>query len=457
MTIVVMKRVMTMSIHSIDGKPVATKLERISLRAEADVECVFNNLGHALDIDMLREQYHKLDGRKAIGIDGVTKQRYGEALEENLQKLLVTIRRGSYKPKPSKMVEIPKEDGSKRPLAIACFEDKLVQSAANAILNELYEPVFLSCSYGYRPNKSCHQALRALMRYSYENKDGAVVEIDIRKYFNTIPHKELLEMLGKKISDKRFLKLLETLMRAPVMQNGKTIPNYLGCPQGSIISPMFANIYLHYVVDEWFDKTVRNHIKGKANMVRFADDMVFVFERMKEAKKFYEVLPKRLNRFGLALHMEKSKLIASGRWAAARASKQGKRLSTYKFLGFTCYWAPSRKGFWRLKYKSRSDRFSAKLKGLRDFLWRNLNAKSRNGVIRSVIRVVKGWINYHAISDNDRCVKAFVLKSKRLLFKWINRRGRKHPINWEKFVRILKYVKFPVTWKITSMFESRTK
>lgn len=443
-----------MTIHSIDGKPVETKLERISLRAKADAKCVFNNLGHALNIDLLREQYHKLDGRKAIGIDGMTKQRYGENLEGNLQKLIVKIRRGSYKPKPSKLVEIPKEDGSKRPLAIACFEDKLVQSAANAILSALYEPIFLPCSYGYRPNKSCHDALRALMRHSNENKDGAVVEIDISKYFNTIPHKELLDMLKLKIADERFLKLLETLMRAPTWSEGKEIPNDLGCPQGSIISPMYANIYLHYVVDEWFDKIVRTHIKGKANMTRFADDMVFIFEKMDAAKKFYDVLPNRLNRFGLSLHMDKSKLIASGRCAAARASKQGERLQTYKFLGFTCYWARARKGFWRLKYKSRSDRFSTKLKGLKNFLWKNLNAKSRDGVIRQIIQVVRGWINYHAISDNDRCVKAFVLKSKRLIFKWINRRGGKRRINWEKFRRILTHVKFPEAWKITSMFKA---
>ncbi len=193
------------------------------------------------------------------------------------------------------------------------------------------------------------------------------------------------------------------------------------------------------------------------NMVRYADDMVFIFQHMDEAKRFYAVLPKRLNRFGLALHEDKSQLIASGKQAAARAQRNGQRLKTYKFLGFTCYWGKSRKGFLRLKFKSRSDRMSAKLKALRDYLWKNLNAKSQDAIFKRVILVVQGWINYHAISDNDRQVKAFVLKCKRLLFKWINRRGRQNPCNWEKFARLLKYMRYPERWKITSMFESHTQ
>ncbi len=434
-----------------------TKLERIGRRAELDPNCIFNNLGHALDINLLRKQYHLLNGRKAVGIDKVTKQGYGKKLEENLNYLVARIRRGSYKPKPSRLVEIPKEDGSKRPLAIGCFEDKLVQSAANAILEKLYEPIFLPCSHGFRPNESCHKALRALMKYTFENKDGAVVEIDIRKYFNTIPHRELEKLLRIKISDDRFLKLLKTLMRTPTMVDGTTVPNTIGCPQGSVISPLFANIYLHYVVDEWFKSISNTHISGKASMVRYADDMVFIFGRADQASRFYKVLPKRLSGFGLELHMDKSQLIASGRWAATRAKKQGKKFPTYKFLGFVCYWGLSRKGFYRLKYKSRSDRFSAKLKGLREFLWKNLNAKSRDYIIRRVIKAVQGWLNYHAISDNDNRAKAFTLECKRLLFKWINRRGRQNPINWVKFVRILDYLKFPKTWKTISMFESRPR
>lgn len=434
-----------------------TKLERISLRAKEDIDCRFNNLGHAVNVDLLREQYQQLDGRKAVGIDGMTKGKYGENLEENLEKLVERIRKGSYKPKASKVVEIPKEDGSRRPLAISCFEDKLVQSAVNAILTSIYEPTFLPCSYGFRPNQGCHDALRALMNSTYQYPDGAIIEMDIQKYFNSIPLEILEDILEQKIADKRFLKLLKVLIRAPIIKEGKIGLNKAGCPQGSICSPILANVYLHEVIDKWFEGTVCTHLQGRATMVRYADDMVFFFEHKIDAQKFYRVLPKRLKRFGLKLHMGKTRLIASGRYAAARAHKQGTKLSTYMFLGFTCYWGRARSGFWRLKYTSRSDRFTAKLHGLDEYLRKQLNTKDTRKLFKRVIKVVRGWINYHCISDNEKRVKAFVLKCKRILFKWTNRRGRKRRISWLRFGKILNQVGFPSKWKVTSMFPRKPK
>lgn len=441
-----------MSIHSIDGRNMPTKLDRISQRA-TDTSCVFNNLGHVINKNLLRKHYQQQDGRKATGIDGVSKRDYGMSLETNLDALIKRIRQGSYRPKPSRLVEIPKEDGSKRPLAIACFEDKLLQAAVNEVLVILYEPIFMPCSYGFRPNSSCHKALRALMNHTFEMKNGAIVEIDIRRYFNSIPHETLLALLSKRIMDKRFLKLLKTLIKSPILEGKEIIPNNMGCPQGSIISPVLANVYLHYVIDEWTANVVSSHILGKVHIVRYADDMVFLFEHMSQAEKFYKTLPKRLKRFGLKMHEGKSQLLPSGRWAATRAHQKGKRIATYKFLGFTCYWAVGRNGCWRLKYKSRRDRLGSKLKGLKEFLRKSLNAKSRGAVIKSVIRVVVGWINYHAISDNDRRVKAFVLAVKRLLFKWINRRGGRKKMNWLRYTRMLRYYRFPERWRLTSMFK----
>jgi group II intron reverse transcriptase/maturase len=234
-----------------DGRQ-KTKLERISERAIRDLDTVFNNLGHVVDLDLLRESYRKLAWNKAVGIDGITKAMYEEDLEEKLQCLLGKIRCNAYKPQASKLVEIPKEDGSTRPLAISCFEDKIVQQAVSSILNCIYEPIFLPCSYGYRPKKNGHEALRALMKYSNENTDGMTVEIDLRKYFNSIPHEVLMQLLEQKITDKRFLTLIQTLIRSPILEGGKTVPNTRGCPQGSIISPILSNIYLHYVIDDWF-------------------------------------------------------------------------------------------------------------------------------------------------------------------------------------------------------------
>ena len=311
-----------MIVHSKDEKTWLTKLERIGSLAMSDKNIVFNNIGHILDIDMLRETYLQLDGQKAVGIDGITKEIYGNNLDQNLVSVLSRIRKGNYEPKAARIVDIPKEDGSYRPLAISCFEDKLVQTAVSKILCAIFEPIFLSRSYGFRPKLDCHAALRSLAKQTYQNRDGAVVEIDIRKYFNTIPHQGLEECLQKKISDKRFLKLINILVKSKVTKNKKEVVNTLGCPQGSSISPILSNIYLHYVVDAWFAEISKTHMCDRTAEVRYADDMVFVFQNKHDAERFYQVLPKRLNKFGLELHLDKSQIIESGNLAAIRANSK---------------------------------------------------------------------------------------------------------------------------------------
>lgn len=440
-----------MAVHTVCGKQKTTKLECIGKRAIHRRDTVFNNIGYVVDLDMLRECYQGLDGKKAIGIDGVTKEAYGRKLEDNLQDLLARIRRRAYKPQASRLVEIPKEDGSTRPLAIACFEDKIVQLAVSKILTAVFEPEFLPCSYGYREGINGHEALRALMKYSNQFSKGATLEIDLRKYFNSIPHDKLQGILALKISDKRFLKLIEKLIRAPMMINGKSELNRLGCPQGSIISPILSNIYLHHVVDSWFAEISKSHLQGKTEMVRFADDMVFVFQKSEDAERFYKVLPKRLEKYGLKLHEDKSSLLKSGSKEAEAAENRGERLPTYKFLGFLCYWGKSRKGWWRFKYKSRSDRFTGKLKGLREYLGKSLNQETKS-IIQRVKKIVIGWVNYHAISDNQRRVSSFILMSKRALFRWINRKGGQRKMNWITFEKLLKEIKYPHNFKTTSMF-----
>lgn len=440
-----------MAVHTADGEQKTTRLERIGRRAIHRKDTVFNNIGYVVDQDLLHECYQELDGKKAIGIDGVTKEAYGRKLEDNLQDLLARLRRHAYKPQASRLVEIPKEDGSTRPLAISCFEDKIVQLAVCKILTKIFEPEFLPCSYGYREGINGHEALRALMKHSNQFPRGATLEIDLRKYFNTIPHDKLQGILAEKISDKQFLKLVEKLIRAPVMTNGKAELNRQGCPQGSITSPILSNIYLHYVVDSWFCEISRSHLNGRAEMVRFADDMVFVFQRSEEAERFYKVLPKRLEKYGLKLHEDKSSLQKSGSKEAEAAEKRGERLPTYKFLGFVCYWGKSRKGWWRLKYKSRADRFTVKLKGLREYLRKSLDQETRATILR-VKRIVVGWVNYHAISDNQRRVSSFIQMSERALFRWITRKGGQRKMNWTTFGKLLKELKYPKNFKTTSMF-----
>lgn len=443
-----------MSVHTACGKQKTTKLECIGKRAIHGKDTVFNNIGYVVDLDLLRECYQELEGKKAIGIDGVTKEAYGERLEDNLQDLLGRIRRNAYKPQPSRIVEIPKEDGSARPLAISCFEDKIIQLAVTKILTVIFEPHFLPCSYGYREGINGHEALRALMRHSNKFPNGATLEIDLKKYFNTIAHDKLQGILEKKISDKRFLKLVEKLIRAPVMTNGRTELNKLGCPQGSIASPILSNIYLHHVIDSWFSEISKGYLRGKAELVRFADDMVFVFQTSEDAEKFYKVLPKRLEKYGLKLHEDKSSLLKSGSKEAQAAEQRGERLPTYKFLGFTCYWGKSRKGKWRLKFKSRCDRFTGKLQGLRKYLWKSLNQETER-TIKRVKKIVVGWVNYHAISDNQRRVSSFILMTKRILFRWIKRKGGQRKMNWTTFGRLLDEMKYPRNFKTTSMFAVR--
>lgn len=441
-----------MTVPSADGQQKTTKLECIGKRARLQKDTIFNNIGHVLDIDQLRECYHELDGKKAIGIDGVTKEVYGQELEDNLQDLLARIRRQAYKPQASRLVEIPKEDGSTRPLAISCFEDKIVQLTASKLLTAVYEPLFLGCSYGYREGLNGHEALRALMKHSNQFPRGATLEIDLRKYFNSIPHDKLLEILRKKIADKRFLRLIGVLIRSPIMVNGKPELNLVGCPQGSIISPILSNIYLHHVIDSWFDEISKSHLRGRAEMVRFADDMVFVFQKSEDAERFYKVLPKRLENYGLLLHADKSSLIKSGSMEAQEAETRGERLQTYRFLGFVCYWGKNRKGRgWRLKFKSRNDRFTAKLRGLRDYLKGSRNQETKTTILR-VKRVIAGWVNYHAISDNQRRVGSFILESTKALFKWVNRKGGNRRMNWVEFSKLLGKLGYPQSFKTKSMF-----
>jgi RNA-directed DNA polymerase len=442
-----------MTVHSIDGKLWKTKLDRISELSAKDKELKFNNLGHLLNLPLLKELYHRLDGSKAVGIDGMTKQQYGLNLDENLSELLQRIRHNKYHPKAARLVEIPKDDGSYRPLAISCLEDKLVQLAVNELLSRIYEPIFLPCSYGFRPNKSCHDGLRALTQSTGRFRNGAVVEIDLRKYFNSIPHHKLMECLEMKISDSRLLQLVNKLLKTPTLKDGKSIPNQEGCPQGSCLSPILANIYLHTVIDSWFKEISQTHLRARAEMVRYADDMIFVFANLTDAERFYKVLPKRLGKYGLSMHLEKSQLIGSGQRVAERAADRGTRLPTYKFLGFVCYWGKGRNGKLRLMYSSRADRFRGKLKEIKEYLRENLNTKDTAGLIRQMVLKIKGWLNYHSISDNRRRVKEFIGENKRSLLYWFRRRGGNAYVSWAKLNRILKWHNYPESWKTTSMFQ----
>jgi RNA-directed DNA polymerase len=432
-----------------------TKLDRIAERSRRDPKTVFNNLGHVIDRDMLRRCFHSLDGSKAVGIDGVTKDEYKKNLEGNLQELLIEIRRGSYHPKPARIHEIAKVDGSMRPLAIACFEDKIVQEAVRGVVERIYEPIFLDCSHGFRPNRGCQTALVALDRHLKAGSCGAVLEIDLRKYFNTIPHEPLIRMLKEKISDERFLHLIIKLLKAPTL-NDKGAPerNEIGSPQGSILSPVIANIYLHHVLDTWFVQLNNSQYGGSGGMVRYADDAVFTFRSLAEAERFRVQLEMRLKQYGIAIHEGKTKVMVSGSREASRLAERGERMPSFTFLGFLHVWGKSlnkKRGvwFWRVKRRTDPVRFRKKLAEMKTYISTNRHKK---GLLLKVKSIVLGYLNYFAINDNGKRMHQFIAEVKCLLFKWLNRRSQRHSLNWKKFTAILKKVEFPERFYIRNLF-----
>jgi len=421
------------------------KLQRIEARSQAYPQEVFNNIFHIIGIDMLRTLYFEMPSDKAIGVDRVSKNDYGLNLDENLTLLVTRIKRGTYKPKPARLVEIPKEDGSTRPLAISCFEDKLVQEAVNKILNKIYEPLFLDSSYGFRPNRSPHLALQRLSEESFKLKEGAIVEIDLRKCFNMIPHDHLHTFLEEKISDRRFLRLVNALVKTPVHTKEGLLPSDLGCPQGSIISPILANVYLHHVIDKWFEAINVSHLKGQGKAIRFADDAVFVFHSKTEAEKFAKALPKRLAKYGLELNEAKSGILPAGSFLIQKMIHSGVKPPTFKFLGFVCYWGLSKSGkFYRLKFKSRSDRLQKKINGLKKHLKENRNTPDTGKFLDNIKRVVVGWMNYHSISDNIHQVRLFDNLTRRCLFEWFKRRSQRSKMTFEKLSKTLNERRYPV-------------
>jgi group II intron reverse transcriptase/maturase len=440
------------TIHRIDGKTWQTKLARIALLAKKKKELVFNNLGSIIDIKMLRYAYASLEANKAVGIDKICKEQYGTNLNENLAKLLVKIRRGTYQPHTAKIVEIPKDDGSTRPLAISCFEDKIVQYCVNMILTTIFEPLFLNCSFGFREDRNCHDALKELTAKTYQHYKGGMIEIDIQQCFNSFRHDLLIKALEWRICDRRFLRLLEYLIKTPIT-GGQERPT-IGCPQGPIVSPTLANIFLHYGIDLWLENNKRQ-LQGEVVLIRYADDMIFIFQNPQDAQKIWEILPKRLKSIGLEMHQDKSNILPSGHQSVEKWILEGKNPPTFQFLRFTCYWGKARAGFWRIKYRSRADRFRKAVKRNKEFLAQTLNTHDIKGTLLSFSRRICEWINYHNISDNQSKVRAFLRCHQRLLYRWLNRKSQEKIIAWEHMKKWLADINFPTIPKVISMFSKR--
>jgi RNA-directed DNA polymerase len=436
---------------------ISTKLERIAKLARQAPTMAFTTLAHNIDIDWLREAYRRTSKGGATGIDGQTAKQYAAQLESNLQVLLDEAKSGMYRAPPVRRVYIPKADGKKlRPIGIPTFEDKVLQRAAVMVLEAVYEQDFLDCSYGFRPGRSAHQALNALRNELMEVKGGWVLEVDIEKFFDTLDHEHLRQMLQKRVRDGVLLRLIGKWLNAGVLTEGELTRPESGSPQGGVISPLLANIYLHEVLDVWFAKTVKPRLKGRATLIRYADDFVVVFSRQDDARRVLDVLPKRFGKYGLALHPEKTRLVRF-----RRPPKDGVRGNgigeldgpeSFDLLGFTHHWARSRMGNWVVKLRTSSTRFSRTLRQVAKWCreHRHWPVWWQHERLR---RALLGHYGYFGVTGNLGTLEMIRWEVVGIWRKWLNRRSQRKSMPMARMRALLE--RYPLPWpRITRAFTS---
>lgn len=409
------------------------RLARIRRRARLHRGERLNNLFSHLDAELLLWAYEQLEAGKAAGVDGVSVEEYGRGLEGRLASLLERLHRGSYRPQASRRHWIPKGDGRQRPLGIPAIEDKIVQRALAAILTEVYEEEFHDFSYGFRPGRSCHSALRGLARHISHGRVNWVVEADIKGFFDNVDHDWLLQMVAVRVSDERVVRLIRRMLGAGVMEEGRRLDTEKGTPQGGVISPLLANIYLHYALDEWFAKVVTRHCVGEAYLVRYADDYAACFEYESEARRFRTALDGRLGKFQLELEPTKTRVLRFGRFAKRDALRRGERPAVFDFLGFTHYCGTSRSGRFKLKWRTSKKRLRAKLHAMREWIRTHLIVPVAY-VWRTVNRKLTGHYAYYNVSDNWRLVQEFRRRTLQALWWGLNRRSQRRSLSWREFL-----------------------
>ena len=399
---------------------------------------------HHINVENLREQHKQIKAKKATGIDGVTKEKYEESLDENLTNLVDRMKRQAYKPQEVRRVYIPK-DGSKekRGLGIPAYEDKLVQRIMAKILTAIYEEKFLDMSYGFRPMKSCHDAIKRLGRIIEKKKVSYIVDMDIKGFFDNVNHEWMIKFLEHDIQDKNFIRLIKRFLKAGILEEGKHIETDQGTPQGGVVSPVLANVYLHYVLDLWFEKKVKKQNKGESFIVRYADDFVCCFQYKEEAKQFYYRLKERLSKFGLEIAENKSKIIEFGRFAEENCKRRGDgKPETFDFLGFTHYCSKSKQGWFRVKRKTSRKKQKTKIAKMKMWIRQRMH-KPLKETIKSLNRKLVGHYNYYGITDNSKSIHAFYYHTVRQLYKTLKRRTQKHRMSWERYKKLLTYM--PIT------------
>ena len=439
---------------------VSTKQQRIAKLARDAPSMRLTTLAHHIDIDWLHEAYRRTRKDAAAGVDGQTAEEYAADLEENLQSLLGRAKSGTYWAPPVRRVHIPKGTGDEtRPIGIPTFEDKVLQRAVTMVLEAVYEQDFLDCSYGFRPGRSAHQALAAFRDQMMAMRGGWVLELDIQKFFDTLDHAQLRAFLDLRVRDGVLRRLIDKWLKAGVLEDGCLRRPEAGSPQGGVISPMLSNVYLHYVLDAWFEGEVRPRMKGRAFLVRFADDAVMGFECEEDARRVLEVLAKRFGRYGLTLHPKKTRLVEFNRppWKdPPQGSGPVSRPGTFELLGFTHYWGRSRRGNWVVKRKTATSRLSRSVRAISQWCRRYRHEKVREQH-RVLSQKMQGHYGYYGITGNYDALHRFYEAAKRRWRKWLSRRSQRAYLSWAVFGRLLKRYPLPRPVVVHSVYRRAAK
>ena len=415
-----------------------TKLNLISERVKRDETCRLTSLVHLLNEESLRESFLALKRGKAPGIDGETIESYGINLDENIKSLVTRMKNQSYIPKPARRTYIAKANGKQRPLGIPAIEDKIVQRGIAQILGAIYENDFMDFSYGFRPHRSCHQALKNLDQIIMTKPINHIVDADIKGFFDHVDHEWMMKFLEVRIGDPNLLRLIKRFLKNGYMEEGRLHATPEGTPQGGIVSPILANIYLHYALDLWVEKVVKPKSRGVVEIVRYADDFVICAQYKDDAIRILDGLKARLAKFKLELAEDKTRLLEFGRFAKQNAKAKGAKAATFNFLGFTHFIDKTRKGGFKLGRKTEQKKLRAKLKEMNEWLKAARNQFVITDIWRTLRAKLRGHFQYFGVSGNHRSISSFEYHSKRLVLKWLNRRSQKKSFNWETFLKYLE-------------------
>ena len=421
----------------------ATKLGFVAERAKRERNATFDNLMHLINEESLKASYQQLRKECAVGIDGISWKEYGAGLEENIKGLMVRIDKMGYRPQAVRRVYIPKDNGAERPLGIPAIEDKMVQKAMSWVMEAIYEQDFHEDSYGFRAGKSCHQALKRINDVVMSKPVNHVIEVDIKGFFDNVEHSNLVEWLQVRIRDKRFVRYVVRFLKAGYVEEGAFKKTERGTPQGGNISPMIANMFLHYVVDEWFEKDVKPRMKGQGYVVRYCDDFVLLVQRKEDAEMIHRELKQRLGDNGLVMNEEKTRVISFGRFEKENAQRTGRKTNTFDFLGITHYIGVSRWGNFKVGRKTSKKRMRRSCVAMSRWLAAVRNAMPLKEWWKLLTAKMLGHYAYYGISDNSYSIGVYYWQVRRMVYKWLNRRSQKSSMSWSGYWKYLELYPLP--------------